>query len=377
MNQRNNALRSLSPWLLAIYFIASTWVGIILLSIVLREGDRSFLTLIMILSLVIGCFIHHWIDRIGHTLGGYLSGLHMLMRRTGKKDRVLERGQMKKRQLSLETDIFPVIMGPRSGKKGRFGLYMCGGPLLNLVVVFAAYWILYLAIVPINSYIGTFLMALCLSGLWTFAFSMFPAYIGYSPNDGLNMWTFYHNKMARESFFQDLKILEVLSDPTFMDDEHSVHVPNLDEDDDINVMTTFRTAYLLRSYELQMWTGHKDIASEILSVLYYHLDDFSDEWQIHIMEEAVFCLCLGGTAEENDLADRLITPGRRKVYERSMTPVAYKALLLWSLHHVEMKKDTVRYYQSFDKKSQEIPFETARRSWIKLIRSLPVDPAIK
>lgn len=377
MIQRHNALRSLSPWLLAIYFIASSWVGILLLSVLLGERGHSFHTLIMMISLIISAFLHKGLDTVGHWIGGKLSGLRVLMKRSGTHDRVLENGKMFSRRRSLETDIFPVIMCPKAGHTGVFGLYMLGGPLMNLLVSMASFGILYMGWVEMNSIAGTFLMAMILSGLWTFSFSAFPAYVGYSPNDGLNYLIFCKDKTAKEAFFEDLTILEVLSDPTCMDDDHKIHVPNLDLDDDISVMSSFRTAYLLRSYDLQMWSGHTKMAEEILSVLYYHLDDYPDEWQITVMQEAVYMLCLLGSSVEMELSDRLITPARRRVYERSMTPEALKALTIWSLHHVEMKKETSGYYQSFENKIKEIPYEMARRSWTKLIHALPKGSAIE
>lgn len=369
MKPRKNALRTLSPWLIVIYFLISSWIGISLIDVLLRSAGHSFHTIVLMVSIVAACYIESLIDLLGHLLGGWIGGLEVLMIRLGNHVYVKENGKFVSRDLCNETNLFPVLM---CEKKNRFSYvpYMMGGAVLSILSAVLAFVFLWLSPIRVESILGTFLAAFILAGFWSGSFSLLPCYFGYAPNDGMKLVLFLKNEKAGEAFRSNMKLLKELSEAADTDglSLENCMEPDLDADDDRKSMNVFRSSYLLRAYEYLMWKGKLKEASEILAVLYYHLDDFTDEMQVLVIQEVVFCLCVMGNNEETELADRLINPGRKKILERSMTPEAIRALLLWSLHHVEMKKEMSRYYKSLKERIESVPYPAARFGWMEIIK---------
>lgn len=360
MKQRITAFRAASPWLNAIYLVLTVSGSISLLSFLIRRAGTTFRTVPMLISLVIAFLLQKVFHDGGHYLFGRLTGFDLAMLRFGSRSLVKENNSFVWREMTPESLMISVVMFKKDPKDPRYALYFLGGALVNLLVSALAFLLLFLKVFAPSSLIGAFLLSLLLSGMFVGLLTLLPGYQGLMPNDGMKWIQFLRDPLAKDSYVRNMSVIQNLSSD---EEEFEPEIVDLCADPDDDPMSLFRACYLLRVYEQYLWAGNADRASHILASLYFHMNDFPEEWQNRIMQEAVFFLCFSGSDEENDLADRLLTPSRRKFYEQNTASEAKRSLYFWSLHHKEMQRDTRKYQKSAFDAIQDVPFAKARQAW--------------
>ena len=375
MKHRRNILRSASPWLLAVYFLLSTWAGIQLLATLLKETEGSFHTVAMLFSLLAAGLAETILDRLGHLLGGLLGGMKPVLIRTGHTVLVLEGNLFLKRGAAPEGWLFSVVMVPRKNSKRLIlFLYMLGGAMLCFLSAIVSYLILKYSSLYADAYSGSFLAAFVLAGFWTGTFSLLPCYFNYAPNDGLNYLLILRDRKNRDAFMRTAEWLAEYSEnkeftvPEDLSGESVEEELGYEKEED--VISPFRVVYLLRLYERLIWKGSTFEASCVLAHLYDHFDDLTDEQQMLVFAETVFCLCLMNTEESKDLADRLMTLEQEKSLKKQNTPESFRALLMWSGMHDERSKEYRQYRRRLLDSIDTIPFKGVRANWMSMKDSM-------
>ena len=124
----------------------------------------------------------------------------------------------------------------------------------------------------------------------------------------------------------------------------------------------------MRVYEVLVWAGEFDDASQILAAVYAHLSCFPDEWQQKLVEEAIFLMSARGSDEELFLSNELMSPARKQKLEQEDSFDSAKALFLWAVYHDETARS--EYLDRMTKACTMVPFSGARRAWIKVLQGL-------
>lgn len=381
MKQRKSAVQAASGWLIAIYILVSTWVGLRAVSYLTQQKEGAFHTLFLLASLLFGIIVNLYLHRIGARLFGHLGGFKTLIVRKGSGSKVLENGRMTSREMVPESLIAPYIMGKAGSEDGQPAyinsfIYFMGGPLLNLAVLVISLVLLLTGLVRVDSPLGCPLIGVFFSGLWIFAIYGLPAYLGPLPNDAMKALMCSSSKLAKNSFEKDVAIIYDLAASASGHD--FLYQVDLDEDDDVEPMSIFRACYLLRVYEKLVWEGNMDRAQEVLASLYYHRLDLPEELKTRIVEEAVYTLSAADGKEERQLSKRLLDHVKEAVYAGDLSSVSQRSLLAYytsicsadkSAHDQEAGK--LQQYQKKAKDSNsEVAFAGAREGWQRSMLSL-------
>lgn len=362
MKQRITAFRAASPWLIAIYLLLSSIAAVSIVSFLVRRAGSTFHTVPMLICLVLAVLLHLVFHEAGHYLVGRMTGFEFFMLRLGSHSLVRESGEFVMRELTPESLLLSVVMAKKDPEDRLYTPFFLGGAMLNLSVSLLAFILLFFKVFSPSSVLGALLYSLLFVGIYAGLMTLLPAYHGLLPNDGMRLIQFLRDPLARDSYVRNMAMIRYLSSDE-EEEEPALETVDLLADDDDDPMSLFRASYLLRTYEQYLWAGNTERASHILASLYFHITDFPEEWQNRIMQEAIFFLCLSGSNEENDLADRLVTPGRRKYFEDNAASEAKRSLYFWSLHHQEMQRDTRRYSKKAFETLQLVPFAKARKAW--------------
>ena len=297
---------------------------------------------------------------------GLFTGKVLIMMRRGSLCNVKEGKKYVLRENSLESMLTPFVMAS-PGIDTNSGFYLIGGVIANLFVVLLSILLTMSGIVRASTQAGGFFLALILSGIWSIAFNFLPAYHGKEPNTGLKMLMLLSDAKAAYSFDQNMRFLYHLS-TGHLERACQIDYPDLDEDDDAEPMSLFRASYLMRVYEVLVWAEQFDDASQILAAVYAYLSGFPDEWQQRLVEEAIFLMSVRASDEELYLSNELMSASRKQKLEQEDSFDSSKALFLWAVYHDQEARNG--YLDKMTNACGMVPFQGARRAWIKVLQGL-------
>lgn len=384
MKQRKSAVQAASVWLIAIYVLISTWIGLEAVSYLTQQKEGAFHTLFLLASLLIGLIFNLYLHRIGSLIFGRLAGYKTLIVRGNSDSKVLEKGRMTGREMVPESLIAPYIMGKAPSGDGKPAhihpfIYFMGGPLLNLAALAVSIILLFAGTVKVNSLPGCLLIGIFFSGLWVFAIYGLPAYLGSLPNDGMKALMCTSSKLAKESFEKNLAILYGLAQDaddaektssSSLPDSSALYQVDLEEDDDVEPMSIFRACYLLRVYEKLIWDGRMDRAQQVLASLYYHRLDLPEELKARIVQEAVYALSASDGKEERQLSRKLLDHVKTSVYDQDFSSASQRSLLAYYTASGQESSKLQQYQMKAKDSNRDVAFAAAREGWQKAMLSL-------
>jgi|GEM_PF-4783881 len=359
--------------LLEILVLVAATAGVLSLIRTGLAGVFSFSAFTTVVTLVLGCLLEYVLHQLGHLLGGKLTGLSLISFCGLSSDRVMEQGKLRNRETLPELELCPVLMTGPEGKVSAL-YWLCGG-LMNLLTAFLALVLLKLRLFE-GSPIESFLLALCLSGVWGAIESLLPWVKSSRPTD-VSLWISMKGsdgeKSAGSVLMSYLYQLSIGAEPS-LDPELTSELIQRSQEEAAALKENEAPAMLeehlmYRAYEALIWQGRIREASDLMAILYASRDVVPDGFSSVVTSEAVFCLSLLDQEDAKEAVRQLMSDKLVAEMEKKDSEVSARALYAFASHVDSSHHKQEEYRVSARERLLLVPFTGVRNAWLEILQN--------